>query len=113
MYAMFGYLFINMGLLVCIIIVLSIVFTYLSLNSLNHEWWWRAFWVGGSGPVYMFFYLVYYMIYVLEMDMFAGEVIYLIYSFNVCMFMSLMLGSISVASSWLFLNSIYKNAKSD
>lgn len=113
LYYMFGYLFINFGLLMVIIMLVSIISTYLQLNAQNHEWWWRSWYIGCAAAVYMFVFSVYYMIFELQMDMFAGEAIYLVYMMMFCTSFGTMCGSISTATSFLFVQSIYNNAKAD
>jgi len=62
-YAMFGYLVINMALLILIVSLISVIVTYLQLNRLNADWWWRSFLIGASGALYMGAYSIYYMIF--------------------------------------------------
>ena len=62
MYAMFGFLFTNLILLVVIVALLSIVQTYMQLCYQNYDWWWRSFAVGASVGFYMFLYTVWFLV---------------------------------------------------
>ena len=62
MYAMFGFLFVNLHLLVMVVGLLSIVYTYVQLNAQNWKWWWNAFMLGMSAGVYMGGYSLYFMV---------------------------------------------------
>lgn len=63
LYAMFGFLFINMQLLTIVVCLLSIVQTYVQLNAGNYEWQWRSFFLGASGGIYMAIYSLYFMVF--------------------------------------------------
>lgn len=112
-YAMFGYLFLSMNLLVAIVALISVIVTYLSLSAGHSQWWWRSFMIGASGAIYMSIYSVYYMIFSLQMDLLAGEIIYLVYMLLVSISFALMCGSISVVSSYVFVTRIYSNIKGE
>ena len=46
---MFGFLLLNVLMLVVVISLLSVLQTYMQLCQQNYEWWWRSFYVGASG----------------------------------------------------------------
>ena len=113
MYAMYGFLFVNIQLLSFIVALLSILQTYVQLNAQNWEWWWRSFMVGASGGLYMGLYSLYFMVTNLHMDLLAGELIYLLYMFLCTCCFSLMCGAISVVSSYYFVTTIYERIKGE
>lgn len=113
LYAMFGFLFVNLQLLTLIVVLVSILNTYVLLNAQNWEWQWRSFCIGASGGVYMGLYALYFMFYNLEMDLLMGEAVYLIYMVLVSTCFSIMCGTISAISSWMFVSTIYSNIKGE
>ena len=52
-YAMFGFLLLNLVMHAVIISLLSIISTYKQLSSGDHCWWWRSFLVGASSTIYI------------------------------------------------------------
>lgn len=113
MYAMFGFLFVNLQLTTLIVCLLSIVQTYVLLNAQNYEWWWRAFYLGASGGIYMGLYSLYFMHFDLQMDLLWGEIVYLLYMLMCTSMFSIMCGTISVIASFCFIMSIYSNIKGE
>lgn len=113
MYAMFGFLFVNLHLLVAVVSLLSIVYTYVQLNAQNWKWWWNAFLLGMSAGVYMGGYSLYFMVYNLNMDLLAGEIVYLLYMFLFTTCFAFMCGAISVTASYVFVTRIYAGIKGE
>lgn len=58
-------------------------------------------------------YSLYFMIYNLNMDLLAGELIYLLYMFLCTVCFSVMCGTISVAASYVFVTGIYTRIKGE
>ena len=58
-YAMFGFLAIDFLLHFFVVGCLGIISTYLCLSYKDYEWWWRSFWTGFGGCLYMFFFSIY------------------------------------------------------
>ena len=113
LYAMYGFLFINLQLLTMIISLLSIVHTYVQLNAQNWNWMWRAFNLGASAGIYMGAYSLYFMVFNLKMDLLAGEIIFLLYMFLGTTCFSIMCGTISVVASYCFIVTIYSRIKGE
>jgi hypothetical protein len=113
MYAMFGFLFVNLQLLTLIICLLSIVQTYMQINELNWAWWWRSFKLGASGALYMGAYSFYYMVFVLKMDLLSSEIVYLFYMMLSTVCFAVMCGTISVISSYCFVKNIYSKFRGE
>ena len=112
-YAMFGSLFINMLILICVISCLSIIQTYFQLRHENHEWHWRAFLTGASCGIYIGLYTFYYMAFIAKMNMWQGELIYFVWAVLFTYSISVMCGMIALLASAQFVESIYSNIKSD
>lgn len=55
---MFFALFVNMNLTIVLTALVSVLVTYLNLKNGNHEWWWRAFFVGAFVALWSFAYLM-------------------------------------------------------
>lgn len=77
---MFGVLFINLWLLIIVIGLVSVLLTYLSLQRGNWAWWWRSFAIGYSTGLYLMAFSFYNMVFVFKMNLFWGDVVYLLYS---------------------------------
>ena len=69
--------------------------------------------LGASGGLYMGIYSLYFMIFNLEMDLLAGEIIYLLYMLLCTTCFSVMCGTISVVASYCFITSIYSGIKGE
>lgn len=61
----------------------------------------------------MFLFCMYNMIFVFHMDMFWGDVVYLLYSGLASVMFGLFCGTVSLTSSFLFVDYIYRTIKSD
>jgi transmembrane 9 superfamily protein 3 len=64
MYGLFGFLLLNLNLLVIVVALVSIVNTYLCLRAQNWNWWWRAFFSGFSIGFWIFGYCMYHMMFI-------------------------------------------------
>lgn len=107
LYGMFGILFINLWLLIIVIGLVSVLFTYLCLQQGNWAWWWRSFGIGYAAGLYLMAFSCYNMIFVFEMNLFWSDVVYLLYTLLLGSMFSLMCGAISLAASFSFLTVIY------
>jgi transmembrane 9 superfamily protein 2/4 len=110
---MFGFLFINLNMLICVVSLVSILNTYLCLQAQNWQWWWRAFFSGFSTTLFVLAYCVYHMIFEFGMDIFWSDVVFLLYSILVSNLFGLMCGTISLAASLIFVTLLYQQGKSD
>ena len=110
---MFGFLLLNLLMLIVTISLLSVLSTYLQLCSGHHEWWWRSFYVGMSGGVYMAIYCVLYMLKNMDaLDLLSDlSIIVYIVSFLGCY--SVAAGAISVQASYIFTKRIYADIRKD
>lgn len=116
MYAMFGFLLFNFMLMACVIALLAIVQIYMQLTYGNYEWWWRTFFIGASGGVYVAIYSVVYMINNFDLigpSLWESNFIYLFYVYMFTFIYSVMCGSIAVMAGFVFVESIYSSIKFD
>ena len=113
MYAMFGFLLINFLLMAGVISLLAIVQIYMQLSYGNYEWWWRTFFIGASGGLYVALYAVFYLVFHMDLQLIGFDLIYLVYVYLFTVIFSIMCGSIACMSGYLFVENIYKNIKFD
>jgi len=106
-YAMFGILILSLAMMVVTIASLSIVVTYKLLCHQNYDWWWSSFNLGASGGVYMLIYSVFWMIAYEDIGFLGSDFVYWITMVLVSGCFGVMCGSISLLSSYLFVESIY------
>jgi len=106
-YGMFFFLFITLVIMGITIAALSIVVTYKSLCHQNYDWWWNSFCLGASGGVYMFLYSIYYLYINEEYNLLSGDFIYFLSMSLISSCFGMMCGSISLLSSYLFVERIY------
>ena len=107
-YAMYGILLTTLAMMTITIAALSIVVTYKLLCHQNYDWWWSSFSLGASGGLYMFVFSLAWMILYEDMSFFGSDMVYLITMYCVSACFSFMCGSISVLSSYLFVERIYR-----
>ena len=110
-YGMFIILFVSMLMLGVTIASLSIVVTYKSLCHQNYNWWWNSFCLGASGGLCMWLYSAYWLFMKEKYDVLSADFIYFLSMTLISICFSFMCGSISVLSSYLFVERIY-NASS-
>lgn len=113
MYAMFGFLLLNLILQIAIISLLSILQTYMQLCYQNYEWWWRSFAVGASGTLYMILYAVFFALTKLKINDPYTDIAFLIYVFLFIGCYSLGAGTIAVQASYYFVSNIYSDIRVD
>ena len=113
MYAMFGFLLINFILQVMIISLLSILQTYMQLCYQHWEWWWRSFWVGSSGGIFMAAWLIFYLFNNMKIGDLNNDVMFLLYIMLFVVCYSVAAGTIAVQASYWFVASIYSGIRKD
>ena len=106
-YAMFGILFLSLAMMVVTIASLSIVVTYKLLCHQNYDWWWSSFTLGASGGVYMLLFSLVWMIAYEDIGFLGVDFIYWVTMVLVSGCFGIMCGSISLLSSYLFVERIY------
>ena len=107
-YAMFGSLFINILLLVFMIAIVSISQTYHMIKHKNYHWWWRSFFVGAMGGVYMFIFSIYYISHYMKRKMEdpLSEALYFTQMCWSSFCFATMCGTISLITSYMFVERI-------
>jgi transmembrane 9 superfamily protein 2/4 len=113
MYGMFGVLLLNLSLLMFVILLVSVLSTYLSLQHGNWAWWWRSFAIGYAAGLFLMVFCLYAMFFEFGMDLFWGDIVYLLYTVLFGSMFGTMCGSMSLMSSFLFVQIIYSTIKSD
>ena len=113
MYAMFGFLLINLILQIAIISLLSILQTYMQLSYQNYDWWWRSFAIGASGAIYMLLYSLVFAMYKLKIHDPYTDIAFLIYVFLFIGCYSFGAGTIAVQASYYFVSNIYSDIRVD
>jgi len=83
------------------------------LQYLNPQWWWRSFWTGASGGFYLAFYSVVYLFENLDFTNIDSDLVYLTNMVLLIGCYILMMGSISVAASYIFVEYLYTGIKGD
>lgn len=91
----------------------SILSTYLVLQSENHKWQWPAFASTASTSVYIFLYSFVYMISKTNIDSLSQVIIYLIYAIALSVVIGLVGGGSGYFASNVFVHSIFANLKLD
>mmetsp|Transcript_31057 Transcript_31057/g.38381 ORF Transcript_31057/g.38381 Transcript_31057/m.38381 type:complete len:111 (+) Transcript_31057:864-1196(+) len=110
---MFGFLLLNVLLLVAVIALLSILQTYMQLNAQNPAWQWRSFYTGASGGLWIAAYFIIYFAKNLTVHDLVSDMSFLVYiSVFVCSYV-MAAGAISVTASYFFVRSIYSDIRKD
>ena len=113
-YAMFGILLFNIALMIIVIALVSIVHTYHLLCNQNYNWWWRSFFVGFNGGVYMLIASIYYMFKYTHYKetILASDSLFLIQMVFASFNFAAMCGTVSLLASYYFVERIYSASKS-
>lgn len=112
-YTLFGFLLVDFLLTVAVVCMLSVLHTYLTLQHENYVWWWRSFWTGASGGIYLLIYSVVFLFTEFDVSNFGSDAVYLIYMVFLIACYSLMAGTVSVGSSYVFVEHIYTDIRGD
>merc|ERR1719507_1681215 len=100
---MFFILLISLIMMGVTISALSIVVTYKSLCHQNYDWWWNSFCLGASGGVWMWIYSFFYLFIYEDYSFLSGDFIFFLTMTMISSCFGFMCGSISVLSSYLFV----------
>lgn len=107
-YQLFGILFLVAIILLIVTACITVALTYFKLSMEDHRWWWNSFLNGGSAGIFIFAYSWFYYQYQSRMTGMLQTCFYFSYSFLICYFFFIMLGTVGVFSSLLFVRTIYK-----
>ena len=80
----------------------------MQLHSGNYKWWWRSFWTGASGGIYITIYSVVYLVSEMDFSNVDSDLVYLVYMFLFIVTYMLMAGTLSVFSSFILVEHLYK-----
>ena len=112
MYAMFGFLFINVCLMTVVVSLLSTIQTYFLLIYGNYQWWWRSFSLGIGAGAWMSVYVIWYAWLNIDNTYLESALIYTVYMYVFVSCFTLMCGAISVLASYYFIQGVYKRIDS-
>ena len=113
MYAMFLFLFINFFLMAMVIALLAVVQVYMQLTYQNYEWWWRTFFIGASGGIYVVLYTLSYLVAEMDYGLLWSDLVYLLYVYMFLCMYCCMCGTIACLAAHVFINLIYSHIKFD
>ena len=111
MYAMFGFLYVNLFVMILVVVCLAVRTTFGLVQHGNWNWAWHTFWMGGSVGLYIGAYSLYYMVWHLNVNFLGSEIVYLLYMYVATCAFSVMCGTISLLSGFFFLEFLYSNVK--
>jgi len=113
-YYMFGMLLLVFSILVVTAGETSIAVVYLKLIMEDYRWWWPAFMSSASAGLLMFAYSIYYYVSMKhEQFFFVSTVLYVGYMFVISLSFSLVVGSIGVGASYVFVWKLYDAVRYD
>ena len=113
LYSLFGFLLADVILLMVVIGLLAVIQTYIQLQCGNWAWWWRSFWTGASGGIYLTIYSIVYMCAEMDVKNIDSDLIYLVYMGLFVTCYMLVAGTVSVFSSYVFVEHLYTGIKGD
>ncbi|KRY52197.1 Transmembrane 9 superfamily member 3 [Trichinella britovi] len=107
-YYVYGFMFLVTILLAAVTMCMTIVCTYVLLNSEDYRWRWTSFLSGASISLYLYLYSIYYFIYKTRMYGFFQTTFYFVYSGLFCIFVGLMCGAIGYVATANFMEIVRK-----
>mmetsp|Transcript_47326 Transcript_47326/g.62610 ORF Transcript_47326/g.62610 Transcript_47326/m.62610 type:complete len:262 (-) Transcript_47326:72-857(-) len=113
MYAMFGFLLLNMIMQVLIVSLLAILQTYVQLCYQNYEWWWRSFAIGAAGALWMAGYALLFLVTKMKVSDFAGDASFIVYIAVFIICYGCAAGAVAVNASYYFVSKIYSSIRKD
>ncbi|KAL1236962.1 Transmembrane 9 superfamily member [Trichinella spiralis] len=105
-YYVYGFMFLVTILLAAVTMCMTIVCTYVLLNSEDYRWRWTSFLSGASISLYLYLYSIYYFIYKTRMYGFFQTTFYFVYSGLFCIFVGLMCGAIGYMATAKFKSTL-------
>lgn len=92
---------------------MSIVSTYVLLNSEDPRWHWSSFCSGGSTALYVYLYACYYFFTKTRMTGMMQTTYYFGYCLMFCIGLAILTGTIGFIGANIFVRRIYQYIKSD
>ena len=112
-YYVFGFMLLVLHILLAVTAAVSVVATYLLLNSEDHHWHWTSFLVGFSIAGYVFLYAVYFHLTKTRMTGFLMACYYYGYTGMLCVGIGLGCGAVAYVTASAFVSRIYRNVKTE
>ncbi|GES73084.1 transmembrane 9 superfamily member 3 [Rhizophagus clarus] len=112
-YYVYGFMLFVFIILLIVTACVTIVSTYILLNSEDHRWHWMSFLTCGSTAVYVYLYSIYYFINRTKMYGLFQTSFYFGNTAIVCFGLFVMLGTVGYFAANKFVRTIYKNVKLD
>jgi hypothetical protein len=112
-YTLFGILYIAFIMLTTVASFITVALLYFQLAREDHRWWWRVFCNGGATGLFIFGYSFFYYFHRSHMDGLLQLSFYFGYTGIVSYAFFMMLGFVGFFSSFIFIDYIYGNVKTD
>lgn len=112
-YYMFGFLFLSYGLMLVTTAAVTILNVYFMLCTEDYRWQWRAFLTAGSCSLYVFLNAIVFWIGRMRLGGVTSAVLYLGYSALVSVVVGVLMGSVGVVGTWVFVHIVYSRLKVD
>jgi len=112
-YYVYGFLLLVYFILIIVTVCMSIVGTYFMLNGEDYRFPWASFLAASSTAVYMYLYSIYYFFFWTKMSGFFQTAVYFGYMAMFSVGLGTLCGSIGFCGASIFVQSIFKNIKSD
>jgi len=112
-YGLYGILLLVFIILLVVTASVTVALTYFQLSIEDHRWWWRSFFSAGSTGLFVLLYSVYYYLELSQMSGLLQTVKYFCFVSIVSYFFFVMLGTVGLYSSLLFVRHIYSTLKID
>ncbi|KAI9593514.1 hypothetical protein BDF19DRAFT_447994 [Syncephalis fuscata] len=107
-YYFYGYTLASFLLLIITSTLVAVSMTYFYYD---YRWWWRTFLFGGSVSIYIFGYAILYYLLRLRTTGFVPTLLYLVHTLAISSLIGIMLGSISLMTTYYFMRRIFKVVK--
>lgn len=85
----------------------------MQLQCGNYKWWWRSFWTGASGGLYLALYSIVFLFAEMDFTNIDSDLVYVTEMFLFIGCYMLTSGTLSVAASYIFVEHLYTNIKGD
>jgi len=112
-YYVYGFMFLVYCILFIVTLCVTIVSIYFLLNAEDYRWQWTAFLSGGSTALYVFLYAIYYFFTKTRMSGALQTAYYFGYMFMFCLALFILCGTIGFMGTNLFVRRIYTYIHSD
>jgi transmembrane 9 superfamily protein 3 len=112
-YYVYGFMLLVFGILAVVVVCVTIVGTYFTLNAEDYRWRWTSFLCGASITVYVYAYAFYYYFAKTKMSGMFQTTFYFAYMALFAVILGIVCGTLGYSGSSMFVFRIYKNLKID